>query len=227
MCACVCVCVRARKTFRVWIRAWQVRFVSRFFSRVCACVGVRARIGARVGWGGVQGRRYFWARAHRLASTYTPGTQRDKLFTFTTTPRLFTTPLYHEPKGISCLPQPLYHTPLPLPKASLLPQGCLAYMGAVCFSLGYLVGSCLLGYLFSWLPYWVLFGWGGWGCGGGVFFWQGCFSARLGNGLFFGRFPSLAVPCPIGAFSFVYELPRLGMGLIHAFRCWVGSIGFI
>ena len=62
--------------------------------------------------------------------------------------------------------------------------------------------------------------------GGGVFLvW--CFSARLGNGLFFGRFPSLAVPCPIGTSGFVYQLARLGVGLIHAFRCWIGSIGFI
>ena len=58
-----------------------MRFVSRFFARIRACVGVRARIGARVGTGGVQWRRYFWAPARALASTYTPLTQTDIRFT--------------------------------------------------------------------------------------------------------------------------------------------------
>ena len=122
-----------------------MRFVSRFFSRVRACVGVRARIGARVGWGGVQGRRSFWARARRLVSTYTPGTQRDKLFTFTTTPRLFTTPkaTYHEPKGDKLFTTTLYHAPsfFTFPKAVWRLFASLW----VTFSLGYLIGFSLGG----------------------------------------------------------------------------------
>jgi hypothetical protein len=84
---CVCVCVWVRGLLFAFLFAWV---------RACGCVRVCV---CACGWGGVQGRRYFWARAHRLVSAYTPGTQRDKLFTFTTTPRLFTTPLYHESKG--------------------------------------------------------------------------------------------------------------------------------
>ena len=91
MCALMCVraCACARRCVRVRVCVGEgFRFAFLFaWVRACGCVRVCV---CACGWGGVQGRRYFWARAHRLASTYTPGTQRDKLFA---------TPLYHEPKG--------------------------------------------------------------------------------------------------------------------------------
>ena len=55
-------------------------------------------------------------------------------------------------------------------------------MGVVCFSLGY---------LFSWLPYWVLCGWGGGVVGGGVFFGRGAFRRGWVMGYFLGDFPPL------------------------------------
>jgi hypothetical protein len=155
MCAlmCVRVCACARRCVRVRVCVGEgFRFAFLFaWVRACGCVRVCV---CACGWGGVQGRRYFWARVHRLVSTYTPGTQRDKLFA---------TPLYRTPRGVGCLPLPQPQGSLPHPfttnpRLLYLPQGCL---GVVCFSLGY---------LFFWLPYWVL--WGGVGVdGGGVFFW--------------------------------------------------------
>lgn len=129
----MCVRVRAcaHRCVRVRVCVGEGLLFAFLFAWVRACGCVRVCVCA-CGWGGVQCRRCFWARARRLASTYTPGTQRDKLFTFTTTPRLFTTPLYHEPKGISCLPRT--QGCLPSPKGCLPLPRLAGYL-----SIGYLV----------------------------------------------------------------------------------------
>jgi len=114
MCALMCVraCVCAHRCVRVRVCVGEGLLFAFLFAWVRACGCVRVCVCA-CGWGGVQGRRYFWARARRLVSTYTPGTQRDKLFA---------TLLHREHKGISCLPlphpqgslprsTPLYHEP--------------------------------------------------------------------------------------------------------------------
>ena len=127
--SCVCVCVRARVGVCVCVCAWVRGFVSRFFSRGCVRVCVCA-----CGWGGVQCRRSFWARARRLVSTYTPGTQRDKLFTFTTTPRLFTTTPLPRTQGDKLFP---FTTNTRL---FTFPKGCLPLPRLACYlSIGYLV----------------------------------------------------------------------------------------
>ena len=165
MCACA------------WVRGLLSRFFSRGCVRVGACVCACARVGGvgcraartfgrgRVGWflhihrehKGINclPRPKLLHREHKGISCLPLPQPQGSL------PR--PQPLYHESKGIICLPHPTYQGLFTSPK------GCLAYMGVVCFSLGYLVGRCLLGYLFSWLPYWVLFGWGGGVVGGGVF----------------------------------------------------------
>jgi hypothetical protein len=155
MCAlmCVRVCACARRYVRVCVCAWVRGLLSRFFSRGCVRVGACVCACARVGGVGCKaagplerGRVGWFLHIHREHKGIgcLPHPKGDKLFTTTQGLFPFTTPQ-------SCLPRP---------KDLYLSQGCLAYMGAVCFSLGY---------LFSWLPYWVLLG--GWVLMGGVFFW--------------------------------------------------------
>jgi hypothetical protein len=130
MCAlmCVRVCACARRCVRVRVCVGEgFRFAFLFaWVRACGCVRVCV---CACGWGGVQCRRSFWARARRLVSTYTPGTQRDKLFA---TP-LYRTPL---PRTQGSLPRPFAK-----PKASLpSPKGCLPLPRLAGYlSIGYLV----------------------------------------------------------------------------------------
>ncbi len=156
MCALMCVRVRAcaRRCVRVCACVGEGFTFAFLFAWVRACGCVRVCVCA-CGWGGVQGRRPFGAGAGALDMYDTPGTQRDKLFT---------TPLYRTPRGISCLPQPqgslprpLYHNPLPNPRLLYLPPRAVWRLFAflwVTLSFGYLIG-------FS----------GGWVLMGGVFFW--------------------------------------------------------
>ena len=219
--ACVRVCVPTCAC------AWVRGLLSRFFSRGCVRVGACAYACARVGGVGC-----------KAAGTLARG-QARWICTIHHEHKGISYSHPHEHKGIGYLPspQPQGLSPPHNPKGYPFTTNPMAItsphnLGAVYLSLGWLVGSSLV---ISLLAYcWVtgnrlllVVCVGGVGVEGGGVFWVGCFSARLGNGLFFGRFPSLAVPCPIGAFSFVYQLARLGVGLIHAFRCWVGSIGFI
>jgi hypothetical protein len=158
MCArrCVRACACARRCVRVRVCVGEGITFAFLFARVGARGCVRVCVCA-CGWGGVQCRRSFGARARRLVSTYTPGTQRDKLFTFTTTPRLFTTPLYHTPK-LFTTPQVFFTSP----KAVWHTWGLFAFLW-VTFSLGYLIG----------------FSWGGGVVGGGCF-WVGVLFGAVG-----------------------------------------------
>jgi len=81
MCArrCVRACACARRCVHVRVCVGEVFTFAFLFAWVRACGCVRVCVCA-CGWGGVQGRPYFWARALAMDLYDTPGTQRDKLF---------------------------------------------------------------------------------------------------------------------------------------------------
>jgi hypothetical protein len=151
VCPCVRVCVCPRVRARVGVCmcacAWVMGFVSLFFSRGCVRVGACVCACARVGGVGCRAAGTFgrgrvgWIctihHEHKGISHFpSPRTQRDKIFTFTTTQWLFTLPtnpraviLHHEHR--SCLPQP---------------EGCpfptnlrVVYLFPGCLSIGFLV----------------------------------------------------------------------------------------
>ena len=119
VCACVCVRVRvcvpacacARRHVRVCVCVGE-GFVSRFFSRGCVRVGACAYACARVGGVGCKAARTLARGPARWICTIhhehkgisyspPPRTQRDRLFTFTTNPRVIPSP---QPNG--CFPSP-------------------------------------------------------------------------------------------------------------------------
>jgi hypothetical protein len=161
--SCVCVCVRARIDACVCVCAWVRACFSRFFSRGCVRVGACVCACARVGGVGCnaagaleRGRVGWFLHIHRehKGISYLP-LPHSKAKRFAPTLR-----------GVSPLPRTqgdkLFTTTQWLLSFT---KGCLA---AVCFSLGYLV---------SWLPYWVL-----WGVGvdGGGVFWVGVLFGAVG-----------------------------------------------
>lgn len=115
VCGCVGARVRARVGMRVracaWVRGLRFAFLCAWV-RACGCVRVCV---CACGWGGLQGRRHFDARAGAMDLYDTPRTQRD-------TPRTQGDKLLS--KGISYLPRTLmaislYHNPRVLPTNSM------------------------------------------------------------------------------------------------------------
>ena len=76
---CVPACACARRYVRVCVRVGEGFPFAFLFAWVRACACVRVCVCA-CGWGGVQGRRCFGARAGAMDLYDTPRTQRDKLF---------------------------------------------------------------------------------------------------------------------------------------------------
>ena len=83
---------------------------------------------------------------------------------------------------------------------------------------GYVYLLSVISYL-KVFPYWCCFA-----------YWVECYYIlRRGweIGLFLGTSPTFAVPRPILALRFVYELSGGGVGLVYTFAVWSVSIGFI
>ena len=123
VCVCVGACACARRHVRVCVCVGDgFRFAFRFaWVRACGCVRVCV---CACGWGGVQGRPYFGARAGAMDLYDTPRTQRDKLLS----------------KGISCFPRPRWlvtFTTNPRVILSHEPKGYLSPMLACCSLLPY------------------------------------------------------------------------------------------
>ena len=108
MCACVCPRVRARVGMCVCACAWVRGFLSRFFSRGCVRVRVCVCACARVGGVGfraagalARGPARWTCTIHHehkgISYSPPPRTQMDRLFTFTTNPRVI---LPHSPMAI-------------------------------------------------------------------------------------------------------------------------------
>lgn len=96
---CACACARRYVRACVCVRGW-FRFAFLYaWVRACGCVRVCM---CACGWGGLQGRGYFGARAGAMDLYDTPRTQRD-------TPRTQRAVyLYHEHKGVNHEPKGLF-----------------------------------------------------------------------------------------------------------------------
>lgn len=81
VCVCVGACARRYARACVCVGGWFAFAFLCAWVRACGCVRVCV---CACGWGGLQGRRYFGARAGAMDLYDTPRTQRGKPFTFTT-----------------------------------------------------------------------------------------------------------------------------------------------
>lgn len=104
VCACVCVGDQFHFAFLfAWVRACGC-------VRVCMCA---------CGWGGLQGRRCFGARAGAMDLYDTPRTQRDTPRTQRGKPRILRAiSLYHNPRDLPTNSMVVYHEPRGYPLAT-------------------------------------------------------------------------------------------------------------